>query len=147
MDLGLAGKIAVVTGADSGIAKATAEQLLREGAKVAIIDKTGEPLQKAAKDLETFGEVIAVQADLTQLAQVDAAQRHILNRFGTVHVLVNAAGITGATGDFLEISDQQWHNTIETDLMAAVRVCRAFIPSMRQAGWGRIVLTGLRKKS
>ncbi|MGB3758364.1 MAG: SDR family oxidoreductase, partial [Rivularia sp. (in: cyanobacteria)] len=47
---------------------------------------------------------------------------------------------TGATGDFLEITDEEWHNTIEVDLMSAVRVCRAFIPSMRESGWGRVVL-------
>jgi len=106
MDLGLTGKIAVVTGSDSGIGKATAELLGREGAKVAVIDKTSEPLEQAAKEIGHFTEAIAVQADLTKLEEVEAAKRQILERFGTVHILVHAAGITGATGDFLELSDE-----------------------------------------
>ncbi|WAL62288.1 SDR family NAD(P)-dependent oxidoreductase [Thermocoleostomius sinensis] len=140
MDLGLTNKVAVITGGDSGIGKATAERLVREGAKVALIDKTSDALTRTTEKIQSLGEVIAVQADLTQREQVEAAKQQILDRFGTVHILVHAAGITGATGDFLEISDQEWQETIEVDLMAAVRTCRAFLPLMRSAGWGRIVL-------
>ncbi len=140
MDLGLKGKIAVVTGGDSGIGGATAELLAREGAKVAIINKTSESLQHAVEKIKPFGEVLGVQADLTKPEEIEAGKRQIIERFGTVHILVNAAGITGATGDFLEISDEDWYKAIEVDLMAAVRTCRAFIPLMREAGWGRVVL-------
>lgn len=140
MELGIRGKVAVLTGADSGIGHATAELLAREGVKIAIIDKTSEQLEQSAKAIGQWGEVLPVQADLTQLAEVEAAKQQILKRFGTVHILVHAAGITGATGDFLATSDEDWYNTIEVDLMAAVRTCRAFIPVMQQAGWGRIVL-------
>ncbi|MBD6614844.1 SDR family oxidoreductase [Komarekiella sp. 'clone 1'] len=139
MDLGFSGKVAVITGGDSGIGKATAQLLVREGAEVAIIDKTSEALEQAAKEIG-FGEVFAVQADLTKLEEVEAAKRQIIERFQKVHILVNAAGITGATADFLELSDEDWYETIEVDLMAAVRICRAFIPLMREAGWGRVVL-------
>ncbi|MBW4474883.1 MAG: SDR family oxidoreductase [Stenomitos rutilans HA7619-LM2] len=137
MDLGLKGKVAVVTGGDSGIGKATAQLLAQEGANVAVIDKTAEPLKQAVEEVSQFEEALAVQADLTKLKQVEAAKCQILEHFGTVHILVHAAGIIGATGDFLELSDDDWYQTIETDLMAAVRTCRAFIPSMREAGWGR----------
>ncbi len=140
MDLGLNGKIAVITGSDSGIGKATAELLAGEGVKVAVIDKTSEALQQAAEEIGKFGEVLAVQADLTKLEEVEAAKRQIFERFRTVHILVHAAGITGATGDFLELSDEEWYKAIEVDLMAAVRTCRTFIPAMREAGWGRVIL-------
>lgn len=140
MDLGLKGKVAVVTGGDSGIGKATADLLVREGAKVAVIDKTSESLKQAVEEISQFGEALAVQADLTNLEEVEAAKRQILEQFGTVHILVHAAGITGATGDFLELSDDDWYKTIEVDLMAAVRTCRAFIPAMREAGWGRVII-------
>lgn len=142
MDLGIEGKIAVITGGDSGIGKATAELLAREGVRVALIDKTSETLERASKEIARFGEVIAIRADLTNLEEVEAAKHQILERFGTVHILVNAAGITGATGKFLELSDKDWYETIEVDLMAAVRTCRAFIPPMREAGWGRVILLG-----
>lgn len=140
MDLGLAGKVAVITGGDSGIGKATAERLAYEGANVVVIDKTSESLEQAAQEIGKFGEVLAVQADLTKLEQVENAKRQILERFGTVHILVHAAGITGASKDFLELSDDDWYETIEVDLMAAVRTCRAFIPAMQQASWGRVIL-------
>ncbi len=140
MDLGLKGKVAVITGGGSGIGKATAELLAREGAKVALIGRALEPLQRETQAIQQFGEVLAVQADLTQVQEVEAAQRQILHHFKTVHILVHAAGITGATGDFLELSDKDWYESIEIDLMAAVRTCRAFIPTMRERGWGRVIL-------
>ncbi|MEH2247783.1 SDR family NAD(P)-dependent oxidoreductase [Nostoc sp.] len=140
MDLGLKGKVAVITGGDSGIGKATAKLLAHEGAKVTIIDKTSESLHLAAEDLRKSGEIFTVQADLTKPEEVEAAKNQINERFGTVQILVHAAGITGATGDFLELSDQEWYETIEVDLMATVRTCRAFIGAMRKAGWGRVIL-------
>ncbi|MEH2411779.1 SDR family NAD(P)-dependent oxidoreductase [Nostoc sp.] len=140
MDLGLKGKVAVITGGDSGIGKATAKLLAEEGAKVTIIDKTSESLQIAAQELRKSGEIFTVQADLTQPKEVEAAKEQILERFGTVHILVHAAGITGGTGDFLELSDEEWYKTIDVDLMATVRTCRAFIGAMRETGWGRVIL-------
>lgn len=140
MDFGIKDKIAVVTGGDSGIGVATAKLLTSEGVKVALIDKTDDKLNLAAQEVGKIGEVICVKADLTKLPEVENAKSEILKRFGKVDILVNAAGITGATGDFLELSDEDWHETIEVDLMSAVRVCRAFIPSMRESGWGRVVL-------
>ncbi|MEH2459907.1 SDR family NAD(P)-dependent oxidoreductase [Nostoc sp.] len=140
MDLGLKGKVAVITGGDSGIGKATAKLLAEEGAKVTIIDKTSESLQIAAQELRESGEIFTVQADLTQPKEVEAAKEQILERFGTVHILVHAAGITGGTGDFLELSDEEWYKTIDVDLMATVRTCRAFIGAMRETGWGRVIL-------
>ncbi len=140
MDFNIKDKVAVITGGDSGIGIATAKLLTAEGVKVALIDKTDDKLKQAAEEVGKIGEVAGFQADLRELEQVEKAKTQILERFGKVDILVNAAGITGATGDFLEISDEDWHEAIEVDLMSAVRVCRAFIPSMRESGWGRVVL-------
>jgi NAD(P)-dependent dehydrogenase (short-subunit alcohol dehydrogenase family) len=140
MDFGIKDKVAVITGGDSGIGMATAKLLAAEGVKLALLDKTDDNLKQAAEEVGKIGEVAGFQADLRELKQVEAAKNQILKHFGKVDILVNAAGITGATGDFLEISDEDWHEAIEVDLMSAVRVCRAFIPSMRESGWGRVVL-------
>ena len=142
MDLGIKGKVAIVTGGTSGIGRATVELLLQEGVKVAILNRSPDDLRQAASELSHLGEVLAVEADLTQPDAIESAKRQVLEQFGTVHILVHAAGITGAVGDFLSISDEDWYKTIEIDLMAAVRTCRAFIPVMQQEQWGRVVLVG-----
>lgn len=142
MDFGIKGKVAVITGGDSGIGNTTAKLLAAEGVKIALIDKTSDTLSQAVEDINKIGEAISVQADLRNLSELEAAKQQILNRFGAVHILVNAAGITGAQKEFLELTDEDWHETLDVDFMAAVRTCRAFIPSMQQAGWGRIVLIG-----
>ncbi len=61
-------------------------------------------------------------------------------QLGGADIVVNCSGIRRAAGDFLKLSDEDWYNTIDIDLMGAVRVCRAFIPHMQEKGWGRIVL-------
>ena len=141
MDLGISGRVAVVTGGDSGMGNKTAEYLLREGVRVVLTDIDAERVESAAEVLRVFGEVRAVEADLstTKGAEVLAAFA------GTAFpeeptILVCAAGITGASGDFLNLSDDDWLEAIQTDLMAGVRAARAFIPGMRRAGWGRVVL-------
>ncbi|MBE9080163.1 SDR family oxidoreductase [Romeria aff. gracilis LEGE 07310] len=142
MDLGLKDKVAVITGGDSGIGKATAEILLQEGAKVAILNRTKDHLEEAIESLKPYGTAFPLQADITQLDQVEAAKKKVIDEYGTVHILVHCAGITGATGDFLSIDDDGWEKTIAIDLMGAVRCCRAFIPPMRESGWGRVILLG-----
>ncbi len=140
MELGIKGKVALITGGDSGMGRATAKLLADEGVKIALLDKTSEQLQATVEEVQTVGEAFAVKADLRNLAKVEAARDQIVAHYGTVDIVVNCAGITGATGDFMDISDDDWHEAIEVDLMAAVRGCRTFIPLMQKSGWGRVVL-------
>ncbi|NJL02529.1 MAG: SDR family oxidoreductase [Spirulinaceae cyanobacterium SM2_1_0] len=140
MELNVKNRVALITGGDSGIGRETAKILAREGARIVLLDKTTDDLQATLNEIKSLGEACAVQADLRHYEEVEAAREQIVERFGTVDILVNCAGITGATGDFLELSDHDWQETLEVDLMAAVRICRAFIPLMQQSGWGRIVL-------
>jgi 3-oxoacyl-[acyl-carrier protein] reductase len=139
MDLGISGRVAVVTGGDSGIGLATARFLLAEGVKVVLSDMKQEDVEKAAASLQ--GEVVCVAADLTRADQVEALATKANSAFGSVDILVHAAGITGPTGVFHTLTDDDWYKAIDTDFMAAVRVARAFIPSMAERGWGRVVLT------
>ncbi|MCJ2084256.1 SDR family NAD(P)-dependent oxidoreductase [Methylobacterium sp. J-090] len=141
MDLGISGRVAVVTGGDSGMGFKTAEFLLREGVKVVLTDIDDTQLQKAASELAAFGEVRAVAADLSGMKGVEVLAAFANMAFDDKPtILVCAAGITGASGDFLELTDDDWLEAIQTDLMAGVRATRAFIPHMRKAGWGRVVL-------
>ncbi|MGF1567725.1 MAG: SDR family NAD(P)-dependent oxidoreductase [Nodosilinea sp.] len=140
MEFGIKGKVAVITGGDSGMGRATAKLLADEGVKIALLDQTTDQLKATVEEVQTVGEAMPVQADLRDLKSVEAAKQKIVDRFGTVDILVNCAGITGATGEFLDIGDDAWHEALEVDLMGAVRVCRVFIPLMRRSGWGRVVL-------
>ncbi|WP_242181868.1 SDR family oxidoreductase [Sphingomonas sp. CARO-RG-8B-R24-01] len=140
MDLGIKGRIALISGADSGMGKETARLLLAEGVRVALTDKPGGDLEQSRADLASLGEVIAVEADVTKLDDVRKLFAEVTAKLGAPDIYVNSAGVTGATGDFLEVDDAGWQETIEINLMGAVRMCREAIPAMRAKGWGRIVL-------
>ena len=140
MDLGIKGRIALISGSDSGMGKETARFLLEAGVRVALTDKPGGTIDEAVAELEPLGEVIAVTGDVTKPDEVSAIWREVRERLGDPDIYVNAAGVTGATGDFLEIDDAGWQETLDIDLMGAVRMCREAIPAMRAQGWGRIVL-------
>jgi len=140
MDLGIEGRVALISGADSGMGKETARLLLEAGVRVALTDKPGGSLDQAVEELTPFGEVIAVTGDVTRLDEVRRLWADVRERLGDPDIYVNAAGVTGATGDFLETDDKGWLETLDIDLMGAVRMCREAIPAVRKKGWGRIVL-------
>ena len=118
MNLDITGKIALITGADSGMGKETARMLLQEGVRVAITDQPGGDLDASVEDLKAHGEVIAVEADLTKLDDVKALFAKVREQLGEPDILVNCAGVTGATGDFLDVDDAGWQSTIDINLMA-----------------------------
>jgi len=138
MDLGIAGKKALITGADSGIGWQTAKLLLDAGVTVVISDKDQESLDVAASHLP--GDVYAFAADVTSTESIAAMHAQVLEAVGDIDILVQSSGITGAQGLFHEIDDAGWVQTIEVDLMGPVRLVSAFLPSLRKGGWGRIVL-------
>jgi NAD(P)-dependent dehydrogenase (short-subunit alcohol dehydrogenase family) len=140
MDLKIAGKKALVSGADSGIGWETARILLGEGVTVVITDKEQGKLDEAAARLEAAeGTLFAFAADITSVDQVAALERKVSDAVGDIDILVQSAGITGAQGLFHEIDDAGWTSTIETDLMGPVRLVGAFLPALRTGGWGRLV--------
>ncbi|MBF7015469.1 SDR family oxidoreductase (plasmid) [Novosphingobium resinovorum] len=142
MKLDIEGRIALVTGADSGIGKETARRLLSEGVRVAISDQPGGNLHETLAELEPLGEVIAVEADVTDRNSVTELYAKVRTALGDPDILVNAAGVTGATGDFIDVDDDGWLETLNINLMGAVRMAREAIPAMRAAKWGRVVLIG-----
>jgi 3-oxoacyl-[acyl-carrier protein] reductase len=140
MDLGIKGRVALVSGADSGMGMETARLLLEAGVRVAITDQPGGTLDDAVEQLSSLGELIAVTGDVTKIEDVRSIWAEVRKRLGNPDIYVNAAGVTGATGDFLEVDDAGWQDTLNINLMGAVRMCREAIPAMRTNGWGRIVL-------
>ncbi|WP_294323913.1 SDR family oxidoreductase [uncultured Sphingomonas sp.] len=140
MDYGLGGALALVTGADGGIGREVARMLLQEGAKVAISDRDAKSLEQVRAELAEYGDVVAIAADVTDLSSVKALFEQLRGERGDPTILVHTAGVTGATGDFLEVDDAGWQSTLDINLMGAVRVTREAIPAMRKGGGGRIVL-------
>ena len=140
MDLGIANRTVLITGGDSGIGWSTAKLLLGEGATVVLTDKDPELLQTAAAKLEApEGKLHAIAADLRNLDEINALREEVVSSAGPINTLVHCAGVTGAQGLFHEIDDEGWVSTIEIDLLAAVRVARAFLGDLRSSGRGRLV--------
>lgn len=144
MDFFKEDRTAVITGGDSGMGLATAKILASEGANIILVDKTDEELVKASEEVREFAKkgntIKAITTDITVNDQVLMLAAQVQDEFGGADIMVNCAGIRGAAGDFLKLSDEDWYNSIDIDLMGAVRVCRAFIPQMQKKKWGRIVL-------
>lgn len=141
MDLGITDRIALVTGGDSGIGWHTARLLLAEGVTVVLSDKDQDSLDEAASRLDApAGRLHAVAADVTDVDSLARMHARVADEVGTIDILVQSSGITGAQGLFHEIDDEGWTSTLEVDLMGPVRLVREFLPDLRQGGWGRIVL-------
>jgi len=144
MDLKVNGKTALITGADSGIGKATAKILAEEGVNIALTDKDQESLNKAIAEIEShtkiFNKIVGITADITNNDDVLALAEEVKQKFGGANMVINCAGARGAAGDFLGLTDDDWQQTIEVDLKGAVRIARAFIPQMLDQGWGRMVM-------
>jgi len=141
MDLGMSGKVAIVTAASKGLGKAAAMELAREGCRVAICARS-ERIEAAAKEIHasTGAEVLAQRADLTQPSDVKQFAEACLGRFGTADILVlNAGG--PPSGLFLDLTPEDWEKAFQLVVMSAVRTCYAFVPSMVARGSGSIVAT------
>jgi len=138
VDLGIKGKVALVTGGASGIGLATTRTLLEEGATVVITGRTEKKLKNAAQELNS-SNLYYYATDITNLDELKSLHNFIANKIGEIDILIQAAGTSGAQGLFDEIDDDGWVDTIEVDLLGPVRVVREFLSDLRNGNWGRIV--------
>jgi 3-oxoacyl-[acyl-carrier protein] reductase len=139
MDLGLRGKVAIITGGSDGLGLATARRLGAEGSAVAICGRDASRLKEAAEQLRGDGiEALEVRADVTRQGDLETLVSGAVARFGRLDILVNNAGTSAARG-FDTVDDTAWQADLELKLFAAIRCVRLCVPHMRHAGGGRIV--------
>ena len=129
----------MVTGGARGIGFATVQRLLREGARCVIWDRDQAAIDAATANLADAGEVTSDTVELAKPESVEAAAGQALGRHGQIDILVNNAGIAGINKKLWECTPQEWRDVMEIDLFGVFLCCRAFVPGMIEAGWGRIV--------
>lgn len=139
-DLGLRGKVAVITGGSDGLGLATAHRLAEEGCKVAICARREDHLRAAADGIveATGGEVLAHRADVSVPADIESFVAATTARFGGIDIVINNAG-KSAAASFEAVADEDWQSDFELKVMGAVRLCRLAIPILRARGGGSIL--------
>jgi NAD(P)-dependent dehydrogenase (short-subunit alcohol dehydrogenase family) len=135
----LKGRTAIVTGGARGIGFAAARKLLESGAAVAVWDVDAAALQEATAALKERGRVHAAAVDVTDAVAVGKAADIVIRDFGKIDILVNNAGITGGNAPLWELAPEVWRQVVEVNLIGPYLACRAVVPHMIAAGYGRIV--------
>jgi 2-dehydro-3-deoxy-L-rhamnonate dehydrogenase (NAD+) len=132
-------RFAIVTGGARGIGFAIAQRLLKSGAKVMLWDNNTAAMQDAAQPLQHSGPVYVHAVDVTDVQAVEAAAHAHARDFGKIDILVNNAGITGGNAPLWELKPEVWRQVIDVNLIGPYLTCRAVVPHMIAAGYGRIV--------
>lgn len=133
------GRVAVVTGAASGIGLQVARELAQQGATVCIVDRNRAAAEEAAQAIaDDGGRALAFVVDLADMAAVEAMLQQLTEQFPTVDILVNNAGIV-STQRAVDVTLAQWNTTLAVNLTAPMVLTQRVLPGMRAKGWGRIV--------
>jgi NAD(P)-dependent dehydrogenase (short-subunit alcohol dehydrogenase family) len=133
------GKVALVTGAASGIGRATAQALADHGATVAIVDRDTGGLQETLQRAEHPGRLHAIGCDVTDTADLAAAFRTLLDRFGRLDIVTNIAGI-GESGGLFADEPGDWRRVIDIDLIAVIDATRLAVREMRRVGTSGVIV-------
>jgi len=138
--MSLKGRVAVITGGANGIGAAIVRRFRRDGTTVAIVDYQ-EPAQELLDDAEGWGAAAFFPCDVASGPDVEQAAKAVLEKFGTVSILVNNAG---GSGKILaktpeENTDEIWHYVMDLNITSIIRFCRILLPGMRAQNFGRIV--------
>jgi 3-oxoacyl-[acyl-carrier protein] reductase len=143
MELGLKGKVVLVTGSSKGIGRSIAAAFVREGCNVVINGRRAKDLDRAASELlagsAAGGTVHAVVSDVAEAGGAKRAVDETVARFGTIHVLVNNAGGVDRFASFEELTDEEWLGAFTFNVLSAVRATRAALPHIQKQKWGRII--------
>jgi 3-oxoacyl-[acyl-carrier protein] reductase len=140
MDLGIAGRVAIVTGGSRGIGRAIAERLCREGANVVLCARNPASLAEAKRTLEALGggQIVTVEADLTEPAGAAGVVETAAATWGRIDILVNNAGAARGV-PFDDLTEELWLENLRLKLFGYLRMARLVLPHLRRNGWGRVV--------
>lgn len=133
-------KVAVITGAGSGMGKTMAERFAREGARVAVVDIVEEAARTVAADLGA--NAVAIRCDVGNKAEVAAAVQATLAHFGSLDILINNAGITHVNKPMLDIDEAEYDRVFAVNVKGVFLFCQAVVPLFRRAGGGVIINIG-----
>ena len=135
----LKGRVAVVSGASSGLGMQMSKAFAKQGANLVILARRMERLEELKKELEEFGvEVLPVKCDVTSTEDINHAAEEAEKRFGKVDILVNCAGSSKDKG-VLDMNDEEWDFTIATDETSVFKMTRAFGNIMKKNNYGRVI--------
>jgi NAD(P)-dependent dehydrogenase (short-subunit alcohol dehydrogenase family) len=136
----LENKVAIITGSTKGIGKAAAMIFIEEGAKVVVVG-TNEERGNAtvAEILAAGGEAFFQKTDVTDENSLDALVKATLDKYGRIDILINNAGVSGTTANMNDITNDEWHTVLSTNLTAPFMLCKKIIPIMEKQGAGTIV--------
>jgi NAD(P)-dependent dehydrogenase (short-subunit alcohol dehydrogenase family) len=137
----LAEKVALITGAGSGIAKAAALLFAKEGAKVAALGRTKEEVQKTVDQIQAAGgEAIPVTADVSQPEQMQQAVQQIVNQWGRLDIVFANAGINGVWASLEELEPEEWDKTLNINLKGTFLTVKYAVPYLKKQG-GSVIVT------
>ena len=136
MDLGIAGRTALVTGASSGLGLACAQALAADGVRVALAARSHERLAAAAQAVD--GEPVTITTDLSRPEQIDDLVSAALDALGDIDILIANAG-GPPPGNFASTGLDAYPDALQLNLLSTVALCKALIPPMQRRGWGRVV--------
>lgn len=144
LDRSVAGRVAIVTGAASGMGRATAHLFADEGAKVVVADVGADRVQAVVDEIAGAhgdGAAIGVECDVSDLAALDRLVEQALGAFGAINIVINNAGVALPTSSDMPEADfeENWHQTVEVNLAAHARLVRRCLPHLLEGGGGRIV--------
>jgi len=144
MDLGLKGKVALITGGSHGIGRAVALALASEGCNVAICARNQERVDKVVEEIKAKGvSALGVSCDVMVTADIERTVKTVIDQFKTIHILINNVGGGGRWGkeSVEETKEEVWVEVYNKNVLAAIRFTMQVIPYMRKQKWGRVVAT------
>ena len=135
----LKGKVAVITGASSGLGKQMAKAFVNQGADLVVLARRLDRLEELKKELDnTNVRILPIKCDVTSTEEINKAAQITEEEFGHVDILINCAGASRDKG-VLDMADDEWNFTIETDLTSVFKVTRAFANIMKKNNYGRVI--------